>query len=486
MTWWAWALTAPLGLLLADRAGVAGNGLRAVLGGWGALLLLGGRLLDDLRAGRGQQPQLGAAHHGAGAAAAGPRAQPAMAGRALGRGAGRGELAARAARALKRPVAALGPGAAGRRPRRGTRRDRSGHRPGRGGQPWRGRPRRGPDADGADRVRGRAAGVRRGGLAARLAMGARGGRADARRGIGGGSWLACAGAGRHRRRHGAGGGAERPPAARRPPGLQRGRRRLGMAGTARLGLLVEPARHRADRSGGWRPGLWDRRSGPRRPARPRLGDPDRAAGRERDHGRAHRRRQPRGCRWRAVRPARAGRRRRMGPAGRGGWAGRQAARPARAAARRRPARLRRIPGPAGRRPDATGTLAAAVDGRRSLLAAGLLVIGLQAAAGSLVLARPGLGRLAPPLACGAWLELTAEAIGGDPQWLTIPVGLTLLAVVEMTRAQHRRARKPFAPELRLLEHAGMLLVVGAALAQTVTRTTSYGLLAPFSAPQAGM
>src|SRR6266516_2780258 len=124
-----------------------------------------------------------------------------------------------------------------------------------------------------------------------------------------------------------------------------------------------------------------------------------------------------------------------------------------------------------------GLLAAAVDGRRSLLAAGLLVVGLQAAAGSLVLARPGLGRLAPPLACGAWLELTAEAIGGDAQWLTIPVGLTLLVVVEMTRAQHRRARKPLAPELRLLEHAGMLLVVGAALAQTVTRTTSYGLLA---------
>ena len=124
-----------------------------------------------------------------------------------------------------------------------------------------------------------------------------------------------------------------------------------------------------------------------------------------------------------------------------------------------------------------GLLAAAVDGRRSLLAAGLLVVGLQAAAGSLVLARPGLGRLAPPLACGAWLELTAEAIGGDAQWLTIPVGLMLLVVVEMTRAQHRRARKPLAPELRLLEHAGMLLVVGAALAQTVTRTTSYGLLA---------
>jgi hypothetical protein len=124
-----------------------------------------------------------------------------------------------------------------------------------------------------------------------------------------------------------------------------------------------------------------------------------------------------------------------------------------------------------------GLLAAAVDGRRSLLAAGLLVIGLEAAAGSLVLGRPGLGRLAPPLACGAWLELTAEAIGGDPQWLTIPVGLTLLVAVEMTRAQHRRARKPLVPELRLLEHAGMLLVVGAALVQTLTRTTSYGLVA---------
>ena len=124
-----------------------------------------------------------------------------------------------------------------------------------------------------------------------------------------------------------------------------------------------------------------------------------------------------------------------------------------------------------------GLVAAAVDGRRSLLAAALLVIGLEAAAGSLVLARPGLGRLAPPLACAAWLELTAEAIGGDPQWLTIPVGLTLLVVVEMTRAQGRRAREPFAPELRLLDYAGMLLVVGAALVQTVTRTTGYGLVA---------
>jgi hypothetical protein len=124
-----------------------------------------------------------------------------------------------------------------------------------------------------------------------------------------------------------------------------------------------------------------------------------------------------------------------------------------------------------------GFVAAVVDGRRGLLAAGLLVLGLEAAAGSLVLARPGLGRLAPPLACGAWLELTAEAIGGDPQWLTIPVGLTLLVVVEMSRAQRRRAGRPLDHELRLLEHAGMLLVVGAALVQTVTRTTSYGLLA---------
>jgi hypothetical protein len=124
-----------------------------------------------------------------------------------------------------------------------------------------------------------------------------------------------------------------------------------------------------------------------------------------------------------------------------------------------------------------GLLAAAVEGRRSLLAAGLLVMALEAAAGSLVLARPGLGRFAPPLACAAWLELTAEAIGGDPQWLTIPVGLTLLVVVEMTRAQQRRVRKPPVPELKLLEHAGMLLVVGPALVQTLTRTTSYGLVA---------
>ncbi len=124
-----------------------------------------------------------------------------------------------------------------------------------------------------------------------------------------------------------------------------------------------------------------------------------------------------------------------------------------------------------------GLLAAAVDGRRGLLAAGLLVGGLEAAAGGLVLASPGLARLAPPLACGAWLELTAEALGGDPQWLTVPIGLTLLVVVEMSRAQLRAGGKPLTRELRLLEHAGMLLVVGAALVQTVTRATTYGLVA---------
>jgi hypothetical protein len=122
-------------------------------------------------------------------------------------------------------------------------------------------------------------------------------------------------------------------------------------------------------------------------------------------------------------------------------------------------------------------VAAGIDGRRGLFAAALLVLGLEAAAGSLVLGRPWLGRLAPPLACGAWLELTAEAIGGDPQWLTVPVGLTLLAVVELTRGQRRRAGRPLDQQLRLLDHAGMLLLVGAALVQTVTSATAYGLVA---------
>jgi hypothetical protein len=120
---------------------------------------------------------------------------------------------------------------------------------------------------------------------------------------------------------------------------------------------------------------------------------------------------------------------------------------------------------------------AGIDGRRGPLAAALLVLGLEAAAGSLVLARPGLGLLAPPLACVAWLELTAEAVGGDPQWLTVPVGLTLLAVVELTRGLRRRAGTPVDQQLRLLDHAGMLLLVGAALVQTVTSATVYGLVA---------
>jgi hypothetical protein len=366
MSYWAWALTAPLALLLADRAGVSGGGLRAVLGGWGALLLLGGLLIDELRAGRpepGQWLRLGWLRA--------PVALGAL-----------GLAAAIASAAGERPAVLTAWCLAGAACSLlvAWRRD----------------------------LRWALAAV------ALTLVGAA---------VAGLGWLALALAA----------SAAAAALAAAPLGLPVLRPASGLLAFGAVQALLAAVRMPAS---GWALAtlalalaatasslaLWW--AGQRRPAST---DPE-ASG-----------------------------------AGRAGWSWETSW---------LSALLPLAVSAAG-----VGMLAAAMDGRPGLLAAALLVIGLEAAVGGLLLARPGLGRLAPVLACGAWLELTADAIGGDPQWLTVPVGLTLLVVVEMSRAQGRRAGRPALPELRLLDHAGMLLLVGAALVQTVTTTTSYGLVA---------
>jgi hypothetical protein len=125
-----------------------------------------------------------------------------------------------------------------------------------------------------------------------------------------------------------------------------------------------------------------------------------------------------------------------------------------------------------------GLLVAFVAGDSPLLVAALLVAGLQAAVAGLVTSSPWLAASAPVLVCAAWLEFARLSLRGDPQWFTVPIGLTLLTVVEIARGHRRRTGQRVAgPELVALELAGMLLVVGAALFQTATASLLNGLLA---------
>jgi hypothetical protein len=126
--------------------------------------------------------------------------------------------------------------------------------------------------------------------------------------------------------------------------------------------------------------------------------------------------------------------------------------------------------------------AAAVAGsalpRRTPLEAVLLAAAVESAAAGLILGRPRLLHASPPLLCGAWLLFASEALRGDPQWFTAPIGLTLLAVVELARWNRRREHAPVVDE-RLLaaEVLGIAFLAGASLVQTVVEGATNGMVA---------
>ena len=99
---------------------------------------------------------------------------------------------------------------------------------------------------------------------------------------------------------------------------------------------------------------------------------------------------------------------------------------------------------------------------RSPIVAALLVCGIESAAAGLVLRRAEPLVLSPLLLSGAWIVFTREAFAGDPQWFTVPLGLAVLAVVEVLRWDLRRRGMPtHTPELVALEIAGFAFLIGA-------------------------
>jgi hypothetical protein len=113
-----------------------------------------------------------------------------------------------------------------------------------------------------------------------------------------------------------------------------------------------------------------------------------------------------------------------------------------------------------------------------VLVPGLAAAALQAAAVGIVLRITRVEMLSPVLACAAWLMFSSGATGDNAQWVTVPLGLAILTVVELWRQDRKqRDRRLAAIEILVLELAGVAFLVGAALVQTVTVSVAYAALA---------
>lgn len=108
----------------------------------------------------------------------------------------------------------------------------------------------------------------------------------------------------------------------------------------------------------------------------------------------------------------------------------------------------------------------------------LLVAGVELVGVGLVDHRPAWFQGAVASVTAAWLVIAAGSLTGDPQWFTVPLGLAVLAVVGIARHDRRR-RQVLVPDpwLSLLDLAGMGLLVGAAVVQTVTVSAGWALVA---------
>jgi hypothetical protein len=112
-----------------------------------------------------------------------------------------------------------------------------------------------------------------------------------------------------------------------------------------------------------------------------------------------------------------------------------------------------------------------------LLVPALGAAAVQSGVAGIVLDRALLRMAAPVLACGAWLAFALEALDGNPQWVTVPVGLAVLAVVGLWRRDRRRAGSTVnPPEVVGLEGVGVAFLVGSALVQSVTEALWYALV----------
>jgi hypothetical protein len=125
---------------------------------------------------------------------------------------------------------------------------------------------------------------------------------------------------------------------------------------------------------------------------------------------------------------------------------------------------------------ATIAVAGSMWPRRDLLEVALLVLGVQTTTVGIVLRRPEPLYVSCLLFCSAWLLFASESLAGEVQWFTVPIGISLLSMVEIGRAARtHRNGPPTSPDLLSLEFLGMTFVVGAGLAEIVVASPARGL-----------
>jgi hypothetical protein len=115
---------------------------------------------------------------------------------------------------------------------------------------------------------------------------------------------------------------------------------------------------------------------------------------------------------------------------------------------------------------------------RDLLVAALALAGLELTLVGVVLRRLEVTACAPVVFLASWLVFASDALAGNPEWFTIPIGLTILVVEAFVRTWYRRRGEPvYSPTIAAVDLSGMAFVVGAALVQTIAVDIAYGLLA---------
>ena len=111
---------------------------------------------------------------------------------------------------------------------------------------------------------------------------------------------------------------------------------------------------------------------------------------------------------------------------------------------------------------------------RTLLVPALIVGSAVSAGSGVVLRSAWASTMAPVLGCTAWVVYASDALGANPQWYTVPLGLTLLVVVGLARQDaRRRGADPATRGLVALEMLGIAFLVGAAFVQSVTESLGY-------------
>jgi hypothetical protein len=104
-----------------------------------------------------------------------------------------------------------------------------------------------------------------------------------------------------------------------------------------------------------------------------------------------------------------------------------------------------------------------------LLVGPLVAVALQCAATGVALRQFWLQALAAPVLCVAWIVFADAALGSDPQWATVPIGLTILVVVGLWRGdRRRRGERLDVLEVVVPEMVGIAFLVGAFFVEAVT------------------